>query len=313
MFYFTKTALPFGLLLHNVLTYSLKNSSHKLMIHQSFTIPTSDGSRQMLADVRYVPNGSAKPVLIFMHGFKGFKDWGGWHLMMDFLAHQGFVVMKANLSHNGTTSESPLDFEDLEAFGHNTFSQEQQDVGVWIDRLHSGKWPVPATELDATRLGLIGHSRGGAGVILKAAADPRVKAVAAWAPVADLTQRYSPEVVAQWKEKGVHYIPNSRTGQDMPLYFGLMQDLIDDPGTLSVPNAVRSLSQSLLVVHGDADPTVPVGHAHSLKEWQPKAQLHVVPGADHVFSMAHPWNSADLPVLSQEVIEITSDFFKKNL
>jgi len=283
------------------------------IIQQSFTIPTQDNQRQMLADVRYVPNGLAKPVLIFMHGFKGFKDWGGWHLMMNFLASQGFVVMKANLSHNGTTSKFPLDFADLEAFGQNTFSQEQADVGVWIDRLQDGKWPVPATEIEVTRLGLIGHSRGGAGVLLKSGADDRVKAVAAWAAVADLTKRYSPEVVAQWKERGVHYIPNSRTGQQMPLYFGLMQDLMDNPEKLSVPKSVKELAQPLLVIHGDADPTVPVDHAHLIKVWNPQAKLQIIEGADHVFGMAHPWHKKELPKGSQEVVELTAKFFSENL
>lgn len=27
-------------------------------------------------DVRFVDGGEAKPVVVFCHGFKGFKDWG---------------------------------------------------------------------------------------------------------------------------------------------------------------------------------------------------------------------------------------------
>ena len=34
--------------------------------------------RPILTDVFYRQTGAAKPVVIFSHGFKGFKDWGGW-------------------------------------------------------------------------------------------------------------------------------------------------------------------------------------------------------------------------------------------
>ena len=277
----------------------------------SFTFSAPDHDRLMAADVRYVPSGDAKPVLVFVHGFKGFKDWGAWRLMMDILAQAGFVVVKANLSHNGTTVEAPTDFVDLEAFGRNTYSRELDDVGAWLDAIEAGQLPVPAEEVDASRLGIIGHSRGGALVLLKAAEDARVKAVATWAAVADLAKRYPDALKAEWKEKGVRYIPNARTGQQMPQYWSRMEDLEQNAERLSVPRAVASLTQPLLVVHGDADPTVLVADAEALASQQPTAQKLIVPGGDHVFQMRHPWSESTLPPEAQAVADRTAAFFKE--
>ena len=50
--------------------------------------------------------------------------------MADRFADAGFVFVKFNLSHNGTTIEHPIDFVDLEAFGNNNFAKELDDLGV---------------------------------------------------------------------------------------------------------------------------------------------------------------------------------------
>ena len=50
-----------------------------------------------------------------------------------------------------------------------------------------------------------------------------------------------------------------------------------DPGDLSVP---------VLLLHGDADRVVPVGHATWLADRCPGAELTVVPGASHISVLA---------------------------
>ena len=44
---------------------------------------------------------SENPVIIFTHGFKGFKDWGGFPYMMKRIASKGFTAVSFNFSHNG--------------------------------------------------------------------------------------------------------------------------------------------------------------------------------------------------------------------
>jgi hypothetical protein len=69
-------------------------------------------------DIQYTPNQS--DLIVFCHGFNGFKDWGAFNLMADYL--QGFQFVKLNFSHN-ETSDASLDFVDLEAFGANNFEK----------------------------------------------------------------------------------------------------------------------------------------------------------------------------------------------
>lgn len=78
-------------------------------------------TREFLADAFYEEHGEKLPLVIFAHGYKGYKDWGAWNLMAEKFAESGFFLVKFNFSHNGTTVENPTEFGDLEAFGNNNF------------------------------------------------------------------------------------------------------------------------------------------------------------------------------------------------
>ena len=81
-------------------------------------------SKPILADVFFKENNQPKKVVVFCHGYKGFKDWGAWNLMAEEFAKAGFFFIKFNFSHNGGTPEQPIDFPDLEAFGNNNYTKE---------------------------------------------------------------------------------------------------------------------------------------------------------------------------------------------
>ena len=67
-------------------------------------------------------------MVIFAHGFKGFKDWGAHNLVASHFAENGFRFLKFNFSHNGTTIDRPTEFTDLIGFSDNTFSIEFDDL-----------------------------------------------------------------------------------------------------------------------------------------------------------------------------------------
>lgn len=37
--------------------------------------------KPILTDAFFIENQKPKPIAIFCHGYKGFKDWGAWNLM----------------------------------------------------------------------------------------------------------------------------------------------------------------------------------------------------------------------------------------
>ena len=41
--------------------------------------------KPILTDVFYQENNQPKPIVIFAHGYKGFKDWGCWNLVAEIL------------------------------------------------------------------------------------------------------------------------------------------------------------------------------------------------------------------------------------
>ncbi len=261
-------------------------------------------------DIRYLPDHSQKPVILFVHGFKGFKDWGYFNLMADTFAKAGFVFIKLNVSHNGTTPEQPTEFVDLEAFGHNNFSKELDDIGVMIDYVNAPDFSLPDIEFDSQQIYLIGHSRGGSVAILKAYEDSRVKALMTMAAVTDLEQRWSEKYLAEWKVKGVQYIQNTRTGQTMPLYYQMVEDYYQHLDRLNVPAAIRGLRIPFLAFHGSADETVPVHMAYALRKWNSQAQVEIIQGAGHTFGGGHPYQEKELPPDVAFIVEKSIHFFK---
>jgi dienelactone hydrolase len=261
-------------------------------------------------DISYLPDNHPKPVILHIHGFKGFKDWGYFNQVGDYFAKAGFVFIKMNFSQNGTTPENPVDFVDLEAFGNNNFTIEQQDMGQVIDFIFSSDFPIKQTEFNLDDFYLTGHSRGGAAVILKAYDDNRVKALSTWAAINDLSNYFSEKEIIQWKKTGVVYIENSRTKQLMPLYYQLVENYMQNESKLDVPHAIKNLKKPFLVIHGSKDPTVLVKVAYQTQKWNSDIKLRIIEGADHVFGGTHPY---DKPILSddmKEVADATIDFFK---
>ena len=74
------------------------------------------------------------------------------------------------------------------------------------------------------QLGLLGHSRGGGIAVLHAAGDPRVRALVTWAAISTV-ERWPSAVQAAWRAAGVLDQENARTGQILPLYADVLDDI----------------------------------------------------------------------------------------
>lgn len=269
-----------------------------------FTIPGAKG-RNMLMDLTYDDQNTKAPLVIFAHGFKGFKDWGSHNLMAHLFAENGFRYLKFNFSHNGTTPDKPVDFADLIAFSENTFSIELDDLNAVIDFACNGS-AMPIAE----GVNLIGHSMGGGISIIKTAEDRRVNKLVTIASISSFYNLWPKQAEAQWKIQGIMYIHNSRTGQQMPIKSTLLDDLEAHPARLNIIAKAAAIQQPWLIMHGDADTSVPVSHAKELKEAQPKAKLLINPNADHTFGSNHPYDKDTLPAPLEEFCRKAIAFFK---
>lgn len=273
-------------------------------------IESKHHNKPIVCDVRYLPSQQRQPVVIFIHGFKGFKDWGHWNLIADQIAQAGYIFIKINLSHNGTTLDKPLDFADLEAFSDNTYSLELEDVKHVIDYLQSTACTIPNMDLKNTFL--IGHSRGGGIALISAFEDERIKGVVTWASVSDYEKRWPEDVLAQWKKEGVHYVYNGRTKQNMPMKYAIVEDFLAHKERLNIKNAVAQLKKPALFIHGSDDPTVDLTEAKNLESWSATGRLVVIEKANHVFNGKHPYEEKELPVESQKLVKNTLSFLEQN-
>ncbi len=279
-----------------------------MTISKNILLSGSD-NKPIAVDIFY-KEARSNSVVIYAHGFNGFKDWGNFDLIAWQFAEAGFTFVKFNFSHNGTTPNEPETFVDPEAFGMNNYTKELHDLQVVIDWVIDHHNPH-AHAIDTNRLFLIGHSRGGGIVLLKAAEEERVKGVTTWASVSECKTPWGgwdEEKIEKWKNSGVGYIANSRTKQQMPLYFQLYEDYQNHKNRLNILDAVRRLKVPILICHGIHDEAVPVAKARELNQASHNSELFLV-DSDHVFGRKHPWTKPVLPDAMQQVVNKTIVFF----
>ena len=259
-------------------------------------------SKPILLDVYYKNDNNPKPVIVFCHGYKGFKDWGAWGLVAKEFADSGFCFVKFNFAYNGGTIEQPIDFPDLEAFGNNNYTKELDNLDSvlnWLENNYDSN-----KNLDLENIILVGHSRGGGIVTIKAEEESRISKVISLAGVSDFGCRFPKgEAFEKWKNDGVYYVVNGRTKQNMPHYFQFFEDFKRNEERLTIKRAASILKIPHLIIHGDADTSVSINEAHNLHKWNPNSTLKIIEKADHVFNSRHPWEEKKLPQQLLEVIE----------
>lgn len=278
------------------------------MIQQNNILFNSNMVKPIIYDIGYQPTKKPKPIIIFAHGFKGFKDWGHFPLIMQHFIEHGFAFLKFNFSHNGGTVEQPIDFPDLEAFGENNISKEIADLNTVVNAIFN-ETIFPKEEVDINSISVIGHSRGGGITLLTTQLNNKIKKVVTWSAISDFEKRLPPNL-SEWKNKGVVYIENARTHQQMPMYYQFVEDLMANKAMFSIKNAVKNIKIPQLIIHGTNDTTVLIEEAQQLKLWNPKATMHLIEGAEHTFGGKHPFESECLPKHTLKLVEATINFLE---
>jgi len=269
-----------------------------------------EGNKPILVDLFYDSSNNKMPVIIFCHGYKGYKDWGCWNLVAKEFATSNLFFIKFNFSHNGGTVQNPIDFPDLNAFGNNNFTHELNDIERVISFVSSNK--TFSTNIDLNNIFLIGHSRGGGICAIKASEDKRIKGLISWASVSNFKIRFSEgsEEFLKWKEKGVKYVENKRTKQLMPHFYQFYLDFKKNEKRYNIKTAVKNLKIPFLVVHGDKDSSVLPFEGDDLHSWSKNSTFFSISNGNHTFSSKHPWKKKKLPKELKAVTEVTISFIK---
>lgn len=259
------------------------------VITSTFELVGADGG-PLRGDVRTAAGGADRPAVVICHGFKGFKNWGFFPKLADRLAHAGMTAVSFDFTGSGVGPDGES-FSEPQRFAHATFSQDLADIAIVVGATLGGD--LADTVAAPGKLGLFGHSRGGGMAAVHAADNGTVAALVTWAAIGTV-RRWPDAVVAQWRQDGKIDVTNARTGDVLPLY----EDVLDDmeahrDGKLDLRRAASHVGMPWLIIHGEADETVPLSEAESLHEAAgSNARLHVVAGGGHTLGAGHPWSGS---------------------
>jgi len=265
----------------------------------------------------YIPSvtpGSALPVALFVHGFKGFKDWGAFPDACEELARAGFAVVSFNLSMNGV-GKSMTDFDEPDLFADQTLSQDLEDIGTLIEAIKSKNIASDKVDLDTDRMGIIGHSRGGHTAIAAAAEYPEIQCLVTWSAVADYNARWSDEMKKDWQKKGFTEIENSRTGQVFKINRVVFDDATENADTLMAIHRVKEIYIPSMFIAGKADEAVPFSNSEELFRKCPadEKEVRLIEKTGHTFDVSHPFEESEFPEAFEEVLDYTEGWLLDHL
>jgi dipeptidyl aminopeptidase/acylaminoacyl peptidase len=278
------------------------------MVHKNISVINSS-SEIIRAEICHRNAIKDAPVIIICHGFKGFKNWAFFPVFAESLAQADYISLTFNFSRNGIGSDLH-NFVELDKFEKNTYSHEIKDLQCIVDSVVSGQ--IGKGLIDSERIGLMGHSRGGAIAILHARNDPRIKSLVTWSAISTV-ERYTSEEEKKWKSQKYLEFENKRTGQFMRVGTELLEDIQKNKTQLDIIAAAEKLATPTLVIHGQEDETVPVNEAQIIYDHlgSPIKELMIIEGGTHTFGASHPLES--MPEELETVFELTESWFDRFL
>ena len=241
----------------------------------TFTIQSSEGLP--IAGEFDVPE-RPRALVVVVHGFKGFKDWGFFPWLGQRLKQHHVAVCRFNMSRSGI-GDDPETFGRLDLFEHDTYSTQLDDLRLVVAHAQQRFPKLPTF--------LLGHSRGGGIAILAAGEVPDLRGVITWSPISRV-DRWDDAAKRQWRSDGFREEVNQRTKQVMRMSTRILDDYEANRERLDIAAAASSLRAPLLVVHGARDESVPVEEGRLLAATAPSASIAVIGRAGHTFNAIHP-------------------------
>ena len=217
-------------------------------------------------------------LVVVVHGFKGFKDWGFFPWLAQHLCRHRFAVCRFNMSRSGI-GDDPESFDRLDLFADDTYSIQLADLRAAVRHAQS-RFPTLPTYL-------LGHSRGGGVALLGAREVPHLKGVVVWSPIAR-ADNWDDETKRRWRATGSLDVINQRTQQNMKMSTAILDDYEAHHERLDILAAAETLTVPLLVVHGGRDDSVPAQHGRLVAERGRDASLVILDRASHTYNAIHP-------------------------
>ncbi len=236
-------------------------SDEGLQIHGELTLPLHPRS-----------------LVIVVHGFKGFMDWGFFPWLADHLAKHELAVCRFNMSRCGMNGRGD-EFDRLDLFEGDTYSTQIADLRTVANYCRSQFTTLPTF--------LLGHSRGGGVALLAAEEIEELAGVITWNAISRV-DRWDQPTIAQWRRDGHMDVLNARTKQVMRMSARMLDDVEENLARLDIGAAAARLRVPLFVVHGGRDESVPMAEAEVIASRATDVSKMIIANATHTFNAIHP-------------------------
>jgi fermentation-respiration switch protein FrsA (DUF1100 family) len=264
-----------------------ESTSGPALTRTRFELRPRDGGPPVRGDLHVVEGTEPLSAVVICHGFKGFREWGFFPAVARAVAARGHAAVSFDFSRNGVGADG-VAFSALDRFAEQTHSRDVDEIRMVLDAIRGGELMPKRPR----RMGLLGHSRGGGEAVLAAAEDGGIDALVTWNAIATV-HRWTEEQLARWRHGGTVEITNARTGEAMPIGPGFLRDLEENTERLDIRRAAGRLELPWLIVHGEADTSVPPDDARALWDMAgDNAELLLIEDADHTFGAKHPYAGA---------------------
>jgi pimeloyl-ACP methyl ester carboxylesterase len=245
------------------------------MSDTAFEIPSDEGLP--IRGNLDLPAGRPRALVVIVHGFKGFKDWGFFPWLAGHLTQHRLAVCRFNMSRSGV-GESLDSFDRLDLFADDTYSTQIADLRKVV-RFAQERVDLPTF--------LLGHSRGGGVALLAAQEIANLRGLVTWSAISHV-DRWDEPTVRAWRETGHRDEINSRTKQVMRMSTRILDDYEANRERLDILAATERLGQPLLVLHGVRDESVPVAEAMAIMKRARDGSIGLIANASHTYNAIHP-------------------------
>ena len=215
----------------------------------------SRGGLPIRGDIDAPPR--ARAAVVIVHGFRGFKDWGFFPWLSEYLCASGAVAVRFNMSRSGIGEVNDR-FDRLYLFRDDTYTIQIHDLLDVVAYTQSRFRGVP--------LFLLGHSRGGGIALLAAREIADLAGVITWSAISRADR---------WDDVDV-----SATA--------VLADFEANRERLDILVSASGLRVPLLAVHGASDKSVPSDDSRAIVARSPDASLLTIDGASHTYNAIHP-------------------------